>query len=61
MRDGSGRNTEKDLFGNAGGYCTILSSKTLAYQCQTCGDGLKREAYLGGNIYFCPTCQPLVK
>ncbi|MDR1001948.1 MAG: endonuclease VIII [Oscillospiraceae bacterium] len=61
MRDGGGRDTEKDLFGNAGGYHTILSSKTLAYQCPVCGDGLKREAYLGGNIYFCPTCQPLVK
>jgi formamidopyrimidine-DNA glycosylase len=61
MRDGGGRNTEKDLFGNAGGYHTILSSKTLAYPCHVCGDGLKREAYLGGNIYFCPTCQPFVK
>jgi len=60
MRDGGGRDTEKDLYGKPGGYHTILSSKTLAYPCRACGDGLKREAYLGGNVYFCPTCQPLM-
>lgn len=58
MRDGGGRDTEKNLFGKNGGYRTILSAKTLAYQCPACGSGLKREAYLGGNIYYCPTCQP---
>ncbi len=57
MRDGGGRDTERDLFGKPGGYQTILSSKRLAYPCCNCGGGLKREAYLGGNIYFCPTCQ----
>ena len=61
MRDYGGRNTERDLFGKPGGYQTILSSKTLAYPCRVCGSGLRREAYLGGNIYFCPTCQPLVE
>jgi len=61
MRDGGGRDTERDLFGKPGSYQTILSSKTLAYQCRDCGGGLKREAYLGGNIYFCPTCQPYNK
>ena len=57
MRDGGGRDTERDLFGNPGGYGTILSSKTVAYPCRVCGSGLKREAYMGGNIYYCPTCQ----
>ena len=59
MRDGGGRDTEKDLFGKPGGYQTILSSKTLAYPCRVCGGGLRREAFLGGNIYFCPECQKL--
>ncbi|MDR0292694.1 MAG: endonuclease VIII [Oscillospiraceae bacterium] len=59
MRDGGGRDTEKDLFNRKGGYRTVLSSKTLPYPCRACGGGLKREAYLGGNIYFCPSCQPL--
>ena len=57
MRDGGGRDTEKDLFGQAGGYRTVLSGKTLMYACRACGGGLKREAYMGGNIYFCPVCQ----
>ena len=59
MRNSGGRDTERDLFGKPGGYATVLSSKTLAYPCRVCGGGLKREAYLGGNIYFCPECQPL--
>jgi len=52
-----GRDTEKDLFGNPGGYNTVLSAKKLAYPCPVCGSGLVRQAYLGGNIYFCPNCQ----
>ncbi|MDR1663545.1 MAG: endonuclease VIII [Clostridiales bacterium] len=57
MRGGGGRDTERDLFGKAGGYRTILSSKTLAHPCPACGGGIIREAFLGGNIYFCPSCQ----
>lgn len=53
-----GRDTEKDLFGCFGGYHTILSNKTVKAPCRVCGDTLVREAYLGGNIYYCPTCQP---
>lgn len=52
-----GRDTERDLLGCSGGYKTKLSSKTLKYPCPICGNTLVREAYLGGNIYFCPTCQ----
>jgi formamidopyrimidine-DNA glycosylase len=59
MRDGGGRDTERDLYGNPGGYHTILSSKTLQFPCRECGGALKREAYMGGNIYFCPECQKL--
>jgi formamidopyrimidine-DNA glycosylase len=59
MRDGGGRDTERTLFGKPGGYRTALSSKTLPHPCPACGGRLKREAYLGGNIYFCPECQPL--
>lgn len=57
MRDAGGRDTEKDLYGQAGGYRTILSRNTLAYPCLVCGGPLRRQAYLGGNIYFCPNCQ----
>ena len=52
-----GRNTEKDLFGSYGGYRTILSAKTKRKPCTVCGNNIERETFLGGNIYYCPTCQ----
>lgn len=54
-----GRDTEKDLFGCSGGYKTKLSKYTVGKPCQNCGDPIVKEAYLGGSIYFCPTCQKL--
>ncbi len=61
MRMEGGRDTERDLYGANGGYQTILSANTLKAPCPICGATLVREAYLGGNIYYCPTCQPLKK
>lgn len=60
MTDRGGRDTEKDLFGNFCGYTTNMSKKTLASGCPVCGGGIKKEAYLGGSVYYCPTCQPVV-
>lgn len=54
-----GRDVEKDLFGNAGGYRSALSQKTVRMPCPVCGGIVVRQAYLGGNVYFCPDCQPL--
>jgi len=53
-----GRDTEKDLFGRPGGYTTLLSAKTVKAPCPICGGEIVRLAYLGGNVYFCPVCQP---
>lgn len=61
MATEGGRDTEKDLHGNAGGYRTLLSRKTVGYPCPGCGGPITRKAYLGGNVYFCEACQPLVK
>jgi len=61
MREEGGRNTEKDLFGKPGGYQTKLSAKTKDTYCRVCGGPFVREAFLGGNIYFCPSCQPYDK
>ena len=61
MMTEGGRDTERDLFGQKGGYKTILSANTLKNPCPACGGGLVREAYLGGNIYFCPFCQTTAK
>lgn len=54
-----GRDTEKDLFGNPGGYKTLLSKNTIDRPCPTCGNKIIKEAYLGGAVYFCPVCQSL--
>ncbi len=54
-----GRDTEPDLFGLPGGYRTVLSRKTLGKACPVCGRAILRQAYLGGNVYFCPCCQSL--
>jgi formamidopyrimidine-DNA glycosylase len=59
MAINGGRDTERDLFGRFGGYRTILSKNTSDRPCSTCGDIIKKEAYLGGSIYYCPTCQKL--
>ena len=57
MLSGGGRDTEIDLYGNRGGYKTILSKNTAGKPCSACGTTIKKESYLGGSIYFCPKCQ----
>jgi len=59
MTDMGGRDTEKDLFDCIGGYKTILSKNTFKNPCPNCGNTIVKEAYLGGAVYFCPTCQKL--
>ncbi len=58
MYDQGGRDTEKDLYGNNGGYKTILSKNTVASPCPACGQTIIKENFLGGSIYYCPKCQP---
>lgn len=57
MAFSGGRDTEKDLFGCFGGYKTKLSKNTVDKPCPVCGEIVKKEAYLGGSIYYCPGCQ----
>lgn len=52
-----GRDTQTDLYGNNGGYRTILSAKTWKNPCSRCGSTIVKEAYLGGSVYYCPECQ----
>lgn len=61
MTEQGGRDTEKDLFGNPGGYKTKLSSKTWKAPCPVCKGAVERKAFLGGNVYYCPNCQPIKK
>jgi len=59
MTDLGGRDTEKDLFGQYGKYKTLLSKNTVNQSCPVCGTPIRKEAYLGGAIYYCPSCQKL--
>jgi formamidopyrimidine-DNA glycosylase len=52
-----GRDTEKDLFGVSGGYRTKLSKNTVDKPCPVCKSLIRKEAYLGGSIYYCEGCQ----
>ncbi len=59
MTDKGGRDTEKDFLGNRGGYKTILSKITAKQPCFVCGETIIKEAFMGGSVYYCPTCQPV--
>lgn len=61
MTEKGGRDTEKNIFGKTGGYTTKMSKNTLADGCPRCGGEIKKEAYLGGSVYYCPACQELIK
>lgn len=57
MTAAGGRDTEKNFFGEKGGYQTILSKKTVGKPCPYCGSLIQKTNYLGGTVYFCPLCQ----
>ena len=57
MCERGGRDTEKDLFGNKGGYITQLSKNSLYEPCMKCGNEIHKANYMGGTIYFCENCQ----
>ncbi len=54
-----GRDTELDLFGKPGNYKTMLCKNTVNKPCPVCGTIIKKEAYMGGSIYYCGKCQEL--
>lgn len=59
MTEKGGRDTEKDFFGQTGGYKTLLSKNTVNNPCPNCSSAIVKEAYLGGAVYYCPSCQKL--
>jgi len=61
MTANGGRDTETDLFGEKGGYKTLLSKNTYAQPCPKCQGPIQKESYMGGAIYYCPNCQPFIK
>ncbi len=57
MCEQGGRNVERDLFGQKGGYICQLSKNSLNEPCMKCGHEIHRAAYMGGTVYFCEKCQ----
>jgi formamidopyrimidine-DNA glycosylase len=53
-----GRSTEKDLFGQPGGYPVVMCAGYNGRPCPKCGTIIQKEAYMGGSIYTCSLCQP---
>jgi formamidopyrimidine-DNA glycosylase len=59
MTNDGGRDTERDIFGYSGSYQTQLCKNTVGNPCQICDTVIRKQAYMGGSIYFCPCCQEL--
>jgi formamidopyrimidine-DNA glycosylase len=57
MTENCGRDSEKDLFGIEGKYKTVIGRATFGKPCPRCGETIERQNYLGGKVYFCPSCQ----
>ena len=57
MANKGGRDTEKDIYGQKGGYKSIMSRNTIGAGCPSCGGMIEKQSYMGGSIYFCPECQ----
>jgi formamidopyrimidine-DNA glycosylase len=52
-----GRDTERGLYGEPGGYKTMLSKNNKAMLCPVCGGPVTKQSYMGGSVYFCGNCQ----
>ena len=55
-----GRSTEKDLFGQPGGYPVVMCAAYNGRPCPECGTIIQKESFMGGSVYTCSHCQPLV-
>lgn len=52
-----GRNVERDLFNEPGGYVPALSKATLGGPCPACLTPIEKFSFEGGACYVCPNCQ----
>lgn len=55
MTQAGGKDGWNDLDGHPGGYRRVMRNDATA--CPACGANLRKEAYLGGNVIYCPSCQ----
>lgn len=61
MCEEGGRDVERDIFGNPGGYISQLSKNSWGEPCMKCGTPISKATYMGGTVYFCEKCQKLIK
>ena len=59
MRDQGGRDTERDLYEQYGGYVTLAIGYHKILRCPCCDGALSKESYMGGAIYYCNACQKM--
>lgn len=52
-----GRDSERDLFNQPGGYQRLMHSKVVGRPCPECETPIESSRFLGGACYFCPNCQ----
>jgi formamidopyrimidine-DNA glycosylase len=52
-----GRDSEFDLYNQPGGFQRILHGEAVGRPCSECGTPIEKTQYLGGAVYFCPSCQ----
>jgi formamidopyrimidine-DNA glycosylase len=52
-----GRDDERDLFDQPGGYHRLMSNQVVGQPCPVCGTLIEKIAYLGGACYLCSHCQ----
>lgn len=54
-----GKDIDKDVYGKSGGFSCKVSRNTVGKPCNRCGTTIIKEAYLGGSVFYCPTCQKM--
>ena len=53
-----GRDSERDLHGQPGGYRPLMDRRAVDQPCPRCGTPIVKVSLLGGSCYYWPACQP---
>jgi formamidopyrimidine-DNA glycosylase len=52
-----GRDTERDMYNQPGGYRCVMDRRSVGQPCSGCGTTIEKIHFLGGACYICPQCQ----
>lgn len=55
--DLNGRDSERDLHDQPGKYVRVMDNRNVGKPCPECGTPIEKASFLGGAVYFCPSCQ----